>query len=92
MMEFGQIIVITGIIMPHNWDESGKVIEIALYTNKEEVYVVEHNCLTQRLMALMYNKAEVKGRVREDQNGGKSIAVQHYRVLEEMKISESEQS
>jgi hypothetical protein len=90
MKEFGQMTVINGIIMPHNWDESGKAIEIALYTDKEEVYAVKHNRLAQQLMTLIYKRVEVKGKIRVDQNGGKSIAVQHYMVPEEMKIAESE--
>jgi hypothetical protein len=90
MMEFGKIAFISGIVMPHNWDESGKVIEIALYTNAEEVYSVDHNRLTQELMNLMHNRVEVKGKIRGGPNKRKSIAVQQYMVLEEMKIAESE--
>jgi hypothetical protein len=82
MMEISQKINITGIIMPHNWDEGGRIMEIALYTNTEEVYVVEHNRITQELMNLMHNRVEVKGKIMERQDGSKSIAVQNYMVLE----------
>ena len=33
MIESSQKIVVTGIIVPNNWDDNGKVIELALYTN-----------------------------------------------------------
>lgn len=78
-----QDINITGIIMPNNWDENGKVIEIALYTNTEEVYAVEHNRLTQELMKLMHNRVEVKGKIRKHPDGNRSISAQNYIVLDQ---------
>ena len=50
--------------MPHNWDESGKVFEIALYTNKEEVFTVEHNILTLELISLLRKKVKITGKMR----------------------------
>ncbi|MBT8490560.1 MAG: hypothetical protein KJN62_05890 [Deltaproteobacteria bacterium] len=83
MMEFSQKIVITGVIMPNNWDENGRIIEIALYTNTEEVYCVEHNSLTRDLMDLMHKRVEIKGKIREQSGGIKSIAVKNFIVLKE---------
>jgi len=73
---------VTGILMPNRWDENGKVIEIALYTNKEEVYVVEDNSLTKRLLNLMQKKIKVKGNIRTRTDGNKSIGVKNYSILE----------
>ena len=84
MMEISQKIVITGIIMANNWDEKGKVIEIALYTNNEEVYALEDNNLTQELINLLQRKVEIKGKIRIQPDGKKSIAVRNYMVLEEI--------
>ncbi len=84
MIEFSQIIVINGIIMPNNWDENGEVIEIALYTNKEEVYTVEDNSLTQELISLLQKKVEIKGKIRKHPGGAKSITVQNYFMLEDI--------
>ena len=75
---------VTGIIMPHNWDENGKVIQIALYTNTEEVYGVTHTRLTPKLMKLIHNRVTVKGKIREHPDGNKSIDVQNYIVLKEI--------
>ena len=75
---------ITGIVMPHNWDEDGKIIQIAIYTNKEEVYLVEHNHLAQELLKLINRRVEVKGRKRVRMDGNKYIAVHNYIVLEEI--------
>ncbi len=83
-MEYIQDFFITGIIMPDKWDENGKIIEIALYTNTEDLYIVEQNSLTQELIKFMHTRVELKGKIRKYPDGKKSIAVQNYKVLEEM--------
>ena len=75
---------ITGIIMPNNWDNKGKVIQIAIYTNKEEVYIVEANPLEQELLNHINRRVEVRGKKKKPANGNRYIAVQKYVVLEEM--------
>ena len=57
-----QKINITGIIIPSNWDENGNVIQIAIYTNKEEVYLVEHNRQERELLKHIKRRVEVKGK------------------------------
>lgn len=89
MKNLRQEIDITGIIMPNNWDENGKIIEIAIYTNREEIYRVELNRLTQEFMNLMHKQVEVKGKIRQRPDGNKSIAVKNYIVLEEMDDDET---
>ncbi|CAB1082649.1 hypothetical protein D1AOALGA4SA_10248 [Olavius algarvensis Delta 1 endosymbiont] len=66
--------------MPNNWNESGRIIEIAFYTDTEEVYVVERNSLIRELMNFMYRWVEIKGKIREQPDGNKSIAAQNYRA------------
>ena len=83
MMEFSQKMVVTGIIMPDDWDENGKVIEIALYTNQEEIYAVEDNSLTQELISLLQKKVEIKGQIRKHPDGNRSISVHDYILLNE---------
>jgi cytochrome b subunit of formate dehydrogenase len=83
MMEFSQKMVVTGIIMPDDWDENGKVIEIALYTNTEEVYTVEHNSLTGELMNHLYRSVEIKGKIRKHPDGNRSISAHNYIILDE---------
>ena len=75
---------VTGIIMPNNWDKNGKVIQIAIYTNSEEVYLVEHNHLGQELLSHINRRVEVSGKKRERLDGNKYITVQKYVVLEEI--------
>ena len=78
-----QGIKIIGIIMPNNWDENGKVIEIALYTNQEEIYALEDNRLTQELISLLQKKVEIKGKIKKHPDGNKSISVHYYILLNE---------
>ncbi|MGD8256520.1 MAG: hypothetical protein PVH56_03030 [Desulfobacterales bacterium] len=75
MKQLRQEFDITGVIMPNNWDENGKIIDVAIYTDTEEVYDVEHNNLTQKLLNLMHQQVEVKGNIRERPGGKKSIVV-----------------
>jgi hypothetical protein len=73
-MEFIQDIFITGIIMPNNWDENGKVTEIAIYTNTEEIYVLEDNSLNQKLFGLLQKKVELRGKIRLKPDGNRTIS------------------
>ena len=75
---------VTGIIMPNNWDTNGKVTQIAIYTNAEEVYLVEHNRLGQELLNYINCRVEVSGKKSERLDGNRYIAVQKYVVLEEL--------
>jgi hypothetical protein len=77
-MEFSQKTVISGIVMPNNWDETGRVIGIALYTTSEEVYTLEQNRLTEELMNLMHQSVKVNGRIRQYPDGRKSIVADNY--------------
>jgi acetylglutamate synthase len=75
--------VVTGIIMANNWDENGRVIEIALYTNTEEVFTVEHDSLSQGLIGLLQKKVEIKGNIKKHPDGNRSISVHNFIVLDE---------
>jgi hypothetical protein len=87
-MELSQNNVIVGIIMPNNWDESGRVNEIALYTATEEVYVVERKSLTGELMNFLHRCVEIKAKVREQPDGSKSIFAYNYVSLKNCLIDE----
>jgi len=88
-MKKTQIPEVTGIIMPNNWDKNGKIIQIAIYTHEEEVYLVEHNHLEQELLNHINRRVEVRGRKRECVDGSVYIAVKKYVVLEDLVDDES---
>lgn len=83
-----QKIEITGIIMPHDWSEDGRIMQIAIYTDKEEVYLVEHSRLEQELIIHINRKVEVKGKKSENLDGKQYIGVQNYFILDEVANSE----
>jgi hypothetical protein len=74
---------ISGIIMPHNWDENGMVIQIAIYTNNEEVYLIEHNRKEKELFNYINKRVAVKGKILKRNIGNQCIVVKNYLVLEE---------
>jgi hypothetical protein len=75
---------VTGIIMAHNWDKNGKVTQVALYTNAEEVYLVEHNHVGRELLNHINRRVEVRGKKSERLDGNRYITVQKYAVLAEI--------
>ncbi|MEJ2167282.1 MAG: hypothetical protein P8X90_17275 [Desulfobacterales bacterium] len=75
---------ITGIVMPNNWDKNGNVIQVAIYTNAEEVYLVEHNHLGRELLSHINRRVGVKGKKSERLDGNRYITVQKYVVLAEI--------
>jgi hypothetical protein len=74
---------ITGIIMPHNWDENGKVIQIAIYTNKEEVYLVEHNQEAKELLNYINKRVAVKGKILTRNDTSQLVFVKNFLILAE---------
>ena len=70
--------------MPNNWDENGKVIEIALYTNTEEIYAVEDNNLNKK-------KVKIKGKIREKPDGKISISAHSFNVFDDIGENKSMQ-
>ena len=75
---------IAGIIMPHNWDEDGNVVQIAIYTNQEEIYLVESNRKGLELLGQINRKVEARGEEKQRLDGKKYFKVAQYEVLEEM--------
>jgi hypothetical protein len=74
---------ITGIIMPHNWDDNGQVTQIAIYTNKEEIYVVEHNQNEKELMNYINKRVAIKGKLLRENADNPFVVVKNYFVQAE---------
>jgi len=75
---------IEGLIIPNQWDETGKIIGIAIHTNREEVYLVAHNRMESELLNHLHLKVAVKGKIMERLDGNKLIHVSSFRtILEE---------
>ena len=75
---------IEGLIIPNQWDDTGKTIGIAIHTNKEEVYLVAHNRMESELLNYLHLKVAVKGKIMERLDGNKLIHVSSFQtILEE---------
>ena len=84
MTEFSSEFDVTGIIMPHDWDKTGRIVEIALYTDKEEVYTLEHSNFYRKLIKLMHKRVAIKGNVRVRGDGKKLITAREYIIIDEI--------
>ncbi len=73
---------ITGIILPNQWDENGNVIEISVYTDREEVYIVAQNKQIKELVNLTQTKVRVEGKIEEGLDGKKLVCVKTVKPME----------
>jgi hypothetical protein len=69
--------------MPHNWDENGRVIQVAIYTNKEEVYLVEHNQKEKELLNYINKRVAVKGKILTRNDTSQLVFVKNFLILAE---------
>ena len=81
---------VTGIIMPHNWDDNGRVTQIAIYTNKEEVYLVAPNQKEKELLTCINKRVAVKGQILRGNAGNRIVVVNNYSVLAEDAAAEND--
>ena len=72
---------IEGIVIPNKWDEKGKIIGIAIHTNKEEIYRVAHNRMESQLLNHLHLKVGIKGKVMERLDGNKLIHVSSFQPI-----------
>jgi len=72
---------ITGIIIPGEWDENGKVIGLAIETTDEEKYFVYKDNKGKELQEFIQYKVEATGTARADEHGEMTIKVDRYNLL-----------
>ena len=75
--------------MPNKWSEDGEITQIAIYTAKEDIYLIEHSRLERELIKHINRKVEVRGKKSERLDGKIYIGVQDYFILEETAGDES---
>jgi hypothetical protein len=72
---------IKGLIIPNKWDGNGKVIGIAIHTDKEEVYVVAHNSMESELLSQLHVKVRIEGKIMQRLDGNKLIHVKNFQLI-----------
>ena len=74
--------VISGTVIPAQWDVNGKVITVTIQTNDEKVFLVEHTKIGNNLLNLIHKNVEVIGKIRERLDGKTCIGIKSYKILD----------
>ena len=70
--------IISGIVIPDQWDANGKVIAVTIHDNDEKVFLVEHTKIGNDLLNLIHKEVQVTGKIRERFDCKTSIGVKSY--------------
>lgn len=75
---------VTGVIVPSDWTDDGKVTRIAIFTTDENEYLIDLTTKGKELMQQINAKVEISGDVKPRQiHGRQTIAISSYRLLDE---------
>ena len=72
--------VLTGIVIPAQWDMNGKVITISIHTNDEKIFMVEHTKIGNDLFDFIQKEVKVTGKIRERIDGKTSISIKSFMI------------
>lgn len=73
--------MITGTVIPAEWDDDDNVTGVAIETEEGEQYQVEPNGKGEELLAFSGYEIEATGSVRERRDGAMIITVREYESL-----------
>jgi hypothetical protein len=71
--------VITGVIIPADWDQDGRIIAVSIFTHDEEEYVVRKRAKGTELVWFLQKEVEATGWAEVDE-GKKMITIRDYRI------------
>lgn len=72
---------IEGLVIPDKWDQNGKIVWIAIHTDKEEIYLVAHNRMEGELLNQLHKKVGIEGKIMERLDGSKLIHVRSFQPI-----------
>lgn len=72
-----------GILIADDWDENGKVLGVAIYTDKDKNYHCEPNDLLDDLLNLIQMRVRVEGTMERQPNGKKFIKLKSIEKMED---------
>lgn len=79
-----QFSTVRGLVIPVDWDESGKPIKTAIFGKDEKRYVVQPDKKGNELLRFLQEDLSVEGVIHENKAGHSVIVVENYRLaLEE---------
>ena len=74
--------VITGILLPSQFDSEGNITGLAVYANTEDIYDVVQASLDRRLFDLLQKKIRVMGEILEVSKGRRSLSVRSFELID----------
>jgi hypothetical protein len=72
---------IEGLVIPNKWNENGKIVGIAIHTDKEEIYIVAHNRMEAELLNQLHLKVRIEGKVMERLDRSKLLHVRSFQPI-----------
>jgi hypothetical protein len=73
--------IINGIILGNQWDQHGNITEVAIHTDKEDIYVLNSNRNAKDMIKLIHKKVMVKGIITLSPDGTKHLKVNTMREI-----------
>ena len=74
--------LVSGIVVPSQWDKTGKIVGITIQSFNEIEYIVERNKAGLDFNRLLQKKVEAVGSVKERLDGKKIISVKEFKLIE----------
>ncbi|MBT8341392.1 MAG: hypothetical protein HKP58_05045 [Desulfatitalea sp.] len=71
---------LTGIVTPIQWDDSGRISEVALFATDDEEYVIENG---EKFLDFAQKSIKATGPVKRNQKAFKSIHIKRFDILED---------
>jgi hypothetical protein len=74
---------LTGILLADQWSTGGHTTEIAIYTDREEIYRCARNEMSSLLFDLIQRRVSIEGELTFQHDGRHLINVKNFRLVEE---------
>lgn len=75
--------VVSGLVVPVQWDANGNAVTVSIHTKDENVFLVEHTKIGNELLNLIQAEVEVTGKIRERIDGKTSIGIKSFKTSDE---------
>jgi hypothetical protein len=77
----GEEVLLQGIVIPGDRDDCMNMVAIALSTDQELDFVIDRNAKGDELSVHLRKLVRVKGFIREDEKGRRTIRITDYEIL-----------
>jgi hypothetical protein len=75
-----QDVLVSGIVIPYQWDPAGNVTGIAISTAGEDEYLIQEDEKGRQLLRFIHEPVEIQGQIGAAEGRLKSIQVKEYRL------------